>query len=220
MSFFENPRCARRSNAGSLSFSAGTLRVFSRKSSPRLHLLNTNLMSNAVARPLSILVIASSVKPLAFKRRVVDGGCLAHGAMADGVGFHLRDLALAIAERAQGFRHGLVDDLEVAAAGQLLELHQREVGLDARRVAVHHKADGAGRRDDGRLRVAVAVRLTKFDGAVPGALGGRDEPLVRAVRVVQRHRRDRQLVVAVLLAVGRLAVVLDRRAACRCALRA
>ena len=64
------------------------------------------------------------------------------------------DLAFAIAQRAQGFRHGAVDDLEVAAAGELLELHQGEIGLDAGRVAIHHQADGAGRRDD----VAWALR--------------------------------------------------------------
>ena len=74
----------------------------------------------------------------------------------------------------------MVDDLEVAAAGQLLELHQREVGLDAGGVAVHHQADGAGRRDHGGLGVAVAVLLAERDGVVPGAAGGRDQPLVGA----------------------------------------
>jgi len=36
---------------------------------------------------------------------------------------------------------GLIDDLEVAAAGEFLELHQSEVRLDSGRVAVHDEAD-------------------------------------------------------------------------------
>ncbi len=79
--------------------------------------------------------------------------------------------ATAVAEHAQRFRHRAVDDLEVAAAGELLELDQREVGLDAGGVAVHHEADGAGRRDHGRLRVAEAVLGAERQRAVPGALG-------------------------------------------------
>ena len=112
---------------------------------------------------------------LGLERGVVDGRRLGQRAVADRIGLDLRDLGLAVAERAQGLGHGLVDDLEVAAAGQLLELHQREVGLDAGGVAVHHQADGAGRRDHGRLRVAVAVLLAERDGLVPGALGRLDQ---------------------------------------------
>jgi hypothetical protein len=47
-----------------------------------------------------------------------------------------------ITEAAQSAGHGLVHDLHRAAADQLLELHQRQVGLDAGGVAVHHQADG------------------------------------------------------------------------------
>ena len=71
-----------------------------------------------------------------------------------------------VAEPRQRRRHGAVDDLEVAAAGELLELHQREVGLDAGGVAIHHQADGAGRRDDGHLGVAVAVGFAQLDHAI------------------------------------------------------
>ncbi len=63
--------------------------------------------------------------------------------------------------------HRLVDDLEVAAAGELLELHEREVGLDAGGVAVHQEPDGAGGREHGRLRVAVAVLLAQRTAEVP-----------------------------------------------------
>ena len=87
----------------------------------------------------------------------VDAGRVGERAVADGIGLDLRDVAFAIAERAQRLGHGAVDDLPVAAAGELLEFHQREIRLDAGGVAIHHEADGAGRRHHGGLRVAVAV---------------------------------------------------------------
>ena len=61
---------------------------------------------------------------------------------------------------------------------------QPEVRLDAGRVAVHHEADGAGRREDRRLGVAVAVLLTELDDVVPRLrceLGGRLSPSRRCV---------------------------------------
>ena len=65
----------------------------------------------------------------------------------------------------------LVDDLEVAAAGQLLELDQGEVGLDPGGVTVHQQADGPGRREHGGLGVAVAVLLAQLQGQVPRRAG-------------------------------------------------
>src|SRR5207253_3963875 len=59
--------------------------------------------------------------------------------------------------------------------GELLEFHQREIGLDAGGVAIHHQADGAGRRHHGRLRVAIAVRLAERERAIPGAPGRSEE---------------------------------------------
>ena len=76
--------------------------------------------------------------------------------------------ALGIAEGAEGRGHGAVDDLEIAAAGELLELDQRKVRLDAGGVAIHHQADRAGRGDDRDLGVAVAVLLAEVVGLVPG----------------------------------------------------
>ncbi len=46
----------------------------------------------------------------------------------------LLDLLLGVAERLQRERDGAVDDRHLAAADELLELHEREVGLDAGRV--------------------------------------------------------------------------------------
>jgi hypothetical protein len=66
-------------------------------------------------------------------------------AMAGGIAHDLCDLVLAVSEPTQSCRDSLVDDLEEAATGQLLELHHGEIGLDAGRVAVHDEANGAGR---------------------------------------------------------------------------
>ena len=96
------------------------------------------------------------------------------------------DLLLLVAHLAQRARHRLVDDLHRAAADELLELHQREVGLDAGGVAVHHEADGAGRREHRGLRVAVAVLLPQLHDLVP-RLGGELVDLL----VGDVHRADR-----------------------------
>ena len=84
------------------------------------------------------------------------------------------DLLLGVAEAAQRARDRLVDDLHRAAADQLLELDQGQVGLDAGGVAVHHQADGAGRREHRGLRVAPARLLTDLDALLPllGRLAG------------------------------------------------
>ena len=90
-----------------------------------------------------------------------------------GDGFDLFGL---VAEVLQGAGDGLVDDLHGPAADQLLELDQREVGLDAGGVAVHHEADGAGRREEAGLGVPVAVGLAEREALLPGR-GGQLEDL-------------------------------------------
>src|SRR6476661_2382703 len=117
------PTAVRRSKVGAAMASGSIFRVSRRKSSPKVHLLKANLISNAVGSAAS---------------------------------------TFAIAERAQRLGDSAVDDLEVAAAGELLEFHQREIGLDAGGVAIHDKADGAGRRHHRYLRVAVAIDFTQF----------------------------------------------------------
>ena len=119
-------------------------------------------------------------KALGLQRGDVDAGRVGERAVADGIGLDLGDLAFAVAERAQRHGDGLVDDLPVAAAGELLEFHQREVRLDAGGVAIHHEADGAGRRHHGGLRVAVAVELAELERLVPGGLGVVDDVGLRA----------------------------------------
>ena len=85
------------------------------------------------------------------------------------VGDDLLDLGRRVAELPQGGGHGVVDDLEVALADELLVLDERDVRLDAGRVAVHHEGDRAGRREERRLRVAVAVPLAELVGSRPTA---------------------------------------------------
>ena len=130
------------------------------------------------------------------------------------VGLDLLDLRLVVADRAQRHRHRAVDDRHRAAADQLLVLDQREVGLDARRVAVHQERDRARRREHRRLRVAVAVELAGRDRLVPRLARGGEQVLVDAgavrdrVRRVAVHPHD----VVVRLAVLRVALVrADRR---------
>ncbi len=77
------------------------------------------------------------------------------------------DLRIVVAELGQGERHGLVDDFQHAAAGELLVLHEGDVRLDAGCVAVHHEADRAGRGENRRLSVAIADLLAEGDNFVP-----------------------------------------------------
>ena len=141
--------------------------------------------------------------------RVVDAGRLRERAMAHRIGLDLGQFVLAVAERAERFRHGLVDDLEIAATGELLEFHQREIGFDPGRVAIHHKADCAGWRNHGCLCVAKAMLLAKCQGIVPRGpcMGG--EALVLDGGVIERNGVDLQALIALCLAMRRAAVIAD-----------
>ena len=169
------------------------------------HELDVEGALQALRRRLDLLVR----KALRAQRDRVDRRRLVEGAVADRVGLDLGDLRFAIAEGAQGVRHGAVDDLEIAAAGELLELHEREVRLDAGGVAIHHEADRAGRRDHRRLRIAVAVALAEVEGPVPNRFRVRDERGVRAGGVIEGNRVDAQALVALDEAVRGAAMVAD-----------
>ena len=93
-----------------------------------------------------------------------------------------------VAQLDERLRHGVVDDLDDAAAHQLLVLDQRQVGLDAGGVAIHHEADGAGGRDHRHLRVAVAVAAAGFVGVVPALLRALVERRGNVVAVDAAHR--------------------------------
>jgi hypothetical protein len=127
----------------------------------------------------------------------------------DGIADDRLDLVVVVAERAQRLGHRAVDDLEISAAGQLLELDDGEIRFDAGGVAVHHQADGAGGRDNAGLGIAVAVALPELQRRVPGALGGGHQVHVRAGLRLQRHRRHRHALIAGFLAIGGAAMVAD-----------
>ena len=93
--------------------------------------------------------------------RALDSSLLVHE-VHDGF-----NLGIVIAELPQRGRYGIVDDLDGAATHQLLVLHERQVGLDAGRVAIHHEANRPGRRQHCRLRVTIPMQHTKVDGIRP-----------------------------------------------------
>lgn len=90
---------------------------------------------------------------------MVDAGASAQGAVAFAILLDLLDLLVGVAEAGKRLVHRLVDDLEVAAARELLELDDGKLRLDARGIAIHNEADGAGRSDHTHLRVAETVLL-------------------------------------------------------------
>jgi hypothetical protein len=98
----------------------------------------------------------------------------------------LLDLRVGVAERPQRHRHGAVDDRHRPAADELLVLDEREVGLDARRVAIHEEGDRAGGCGDAALCVAVAVDLAECDRLVPRLTRRGEERVVVATRVRDR----------------------------------
>ena len=137
---------------------------------------------------------ARVVEALGAERVVVDGRRAPQGLAADAVGHDVVDLDRGVAEGLERERQALVGDLEVAAARELLELHQGEVGLDAGGVAIHDEADGAGRGEDRDLGVAVAELLAEPDRPVPGLARGLEQR-GRAVGRVDAGRRDAEALV-------------------------
>ena len=139
----------------------------------------------------------------------VDAGRVADAAVTDGIGHDLFDLGRTIAQLFEGGWHRVVDDLEIAASGQFLELHQRKVWLDPRGVAIHHQTDGACGRDHRDLSVAVAVLFSQTQRLVPRGHGQIDQSGIGAVGVIQRHRLGGQSLVAIGGAVSGVAMVAD-----------
>ena len=78
-----------------------------------------------------------------------------------------------VAELAERHRHRLLTIFIIPPPTSFLYLTSAMSGLDAGRVAIHHEADGAGRRQHGGLRVAVAELLAELDRIVPRLPGAR-----------------------------------------------
>ena len=103
----------------------------------------------------------------------------------------LLDLRLGVAEGLQRERDGAVDDRHLPAADELLELDEREVGLDAGRVAVHQEGDRAGGGEHGGLRVAVAEALAELRRPRPRSAARRRAARRRGCRSRRSRRRRR-----------------------------
>ncbi len=154
------PRAVSRLNPG-LPASAMEIPARASASSPRVQALKANGSSKTPGSDFSTLVEVGVGEALRLQALAVDVRRTVEREGAEDVSQDGLALVGAVAEVFQGRFDTLVGDLEVAAAGEFLELHQREVRLDAGGVAVHQQADGAGRRQQGRLRVAVAVVLAQ-----------------------------------------------------------
>ncbi len=146
---------------------------------------------------------------LGLQRRMVDARGAAQAAMAHGIVDDGADFAFAIAQCAQGQWHGAVDDLEIAATGQLLEFHQRKIRLDAGGVAIHHQADGAGGCDHTHLGISETVLLAQRQGAIPARLRRRQQVGIGAIGHIQRQRQGVERFIADALAQGGAAMVAD-----------
>ncbi|TXT19205.1 MAG: hypothetical protein FD138_4368 [Planctomycetota bacterium] len=114
------------------------------------------------------------------------------------------DLWLIVAQRFQRGRHGAIDDLQHAAAGELLVLDERDVRLDSGRVAVHHEGDRARRREHRGLSISIPVLAARIETLVPNLLsrltqiiGAARVDAVRGLAVHRHHAEHRLLVLSV-----------------------
>ena len=133
----------------------------------------------------------SSVKPLALSVAWLMCGQPSSVPLPRQVANDVVDVALGVAQPREGGRHRSVDDLEIAAAGQLLELDQGEVRLDAGRVAIHHQGDGAGGGDASYLGVAKAVLFAQAEHVI-AFVAGRGQEIVGAIAFIEPDRSDAQ----------------------------
>ena len=177
------------------------------KSSPSVPLVEDELDVEGRGQARLDLLDLGIAEALGAQLRMVQGGRVLQRAMAHGITDDLLDLGLVIAQGAERLGHGLVDDLEVAAAGQLLEFYQREVGFDAGGIAVHDEADCAGGRDDRRLGIAIAMRFAQRDREVPGLARGRGQRLVLEAGIVEWNGCGADVLVAHGGAIGGAAMV-------------
>ena len=87
--------------------------------------------------------------------------------MTDRVTNNIFDLAVIIAQIGQRFGDNTVDNLEIAAARQFLELDDSKIRLNAGGVTIHDQTNGAGWRNHGCLGITVTMGFTKLKGVIP-----------------------------------------------------
>ena len=167
--------------------------------------LNFKRLIQAALQPIQ----RRTVEALGLQRRMIDERRALQRAPARAIGDHLLNLRLSVAQGLQCRRQALIDDLEVAATRQLLELHQSKVRFDAGGVAIHYQADGPCRRNDRRLRIAESIRRAEFQRAVPGSTRG-EQQIRRALFRLNPLRFDRELfIVFSCRVIGRTSVVVN-----------
>ena len=106
-------------------------------------------------------------KSLFFQFFPRDPGGTIQRSPSHAVGGNLLDLFFPVSQPFESRRDRGVDDLEVPAAGELLEFDEREIRFDPGRVAAHDEADGPGGSDHRHLGVAIAVGLSQGERLVP-----------------------------------------------------
>ena len=112
-----------------------------------------------------------------------------------------------VAEFGKSVRNRAIDDFEIAAAGQLLEFHDREIGLYAGGVAVHNQADRSSRGNQRGLRISVAMQFAEFDRLVPSFRSKFSEFGIGTCVGVQRYGSNVQAFVSVGISPCRISVV-------------
>ena len=88
------------------------------------------------------------------------------------VGEYILNRGLVVSQFPQSQWHGLVDNFQHAATGELLVLHQGDVGLDAGCVTVHQEADGPGWGQYRRLGVPEAIGPASGQHIIPDPSSG------------------------------------------------
>ena len=97
-------------------------------------------------------------------------------------------LLVGITKLEERFGNNVIDDLDEPAAHQLLVFHQSQIRLNARGIAIHHEADGAGRSKHGDLCVTEAMLHAAPERLLPNALRRLPERIGNVARVNARER--------------------------------
>ena len=107
------------------------------------------------------------VEPLPPQGLMVNEWCGLQGLPANAIVHDVLNLRLGISQGVECRWHTLIDDLEIASAGQFFEFDQRKIRFDACGIAIHHKSDRARRSNHRDLRIAVPVGRPQLKRTVP-----------------------------------------------------
>src|SRR5205085_2497953 len=97
------------------------------------------------------------VEPFPSKGLMVNEWCSLQGVPAHAIVHDVLNLRLSISQGVESSGYALIDDLEIAAAGQFFEFDQRKIRFDARRITIHHESDRTRRSNHRDLRIAISI---------------------------------------------------------------